>query len=238
MKDNIHLECVFEKYISKKLSELSEHDGWVVSKNDEGFDPNTALYMPDFVAYLTATVPEKVQTMQEKMKSNWESNLRMALVKSLEVNGTILTLRDGFAMAGYQTITCSGHFPDDPRLPRQKDFYDNNILRVMHQVHYQTAGNKSLDLVFFINGIPVATAEIKTELTQTVQDAITEYQTERKPIEPGTNRKNYLLCISVVLWFTLLFQKMRFGCVPILNRKNHASCHSIRGIMITQVIHL
>lgn len=193
MKDNIHLECVFEKYISKKLSELSEHDGWVVSKNDEGFDPNTALYMPDFVAYLTATVPEKVQTMQEKMKSNWESNLRMALVKSLEVNGTILTLRDGFAMAGYQTITCSGHFPDDPRLPKQKDFYDNNILRVMHQVHYQTAGNKSLDLVFFINGIPVATAEIKTELTQTVQDAITEYQTERKPIESGTNRKNYLL---------------------------------------------
>lgn len=193
MKDNIHLECVFEKYISKKLSELSEHDGWVVSKNDEGFDPNTALYMPDFVAYLTATAPEKVQTMQEKMKSNWESNLRMALVKSLEVNGTILTLRDGFAMAGYQTITCSGHFPDDPRLPKQKDFYDNNILRVMHQVHYQTAGNKSLDLVFFINGIPVATAEIKTELTQTMQDAITEYQTERKPIEPGTNRKNYLL---------------------------------------------
>lgn len=193
MKDNIHLECVFEKYISKKLSELSEHDGWVVSKNDEGFDPNTALYMPDFIAYLTATVPEKVQTMQEKMKSNWETNLRMALVKSLEVNGTILTLRDGFAMAGYQTITCSGHFPDDPRLPKQKDFYDNNILRVMHQVHYQTAGNKSLDLVFFINGIPVATAEIKTELTQTVQDAITEYQTERKPIEPGTNRKNYLL---------------------------------------------
>lgn len=193
MKDNIHLECVFEKYISNKLSELSEHDGWVVSKNDEGFDPNTALYMPDFIAYLTATVPEKVQTMQEKMKSNWETNLRMALVKSLEVNGTILTLRDGFAMAGYQTITCSGHFPDDPRLPKQKDFYDNNILRVMHQVHYQTAGNKSLDLVFFINGIPVATAEIKTELTQTVQDAITEYQIERKPIEPGTNRKNYLL---------------------------------------------
>ena len=61
----------------------------------------------------------------------------------------------------------------------------------MHQVHYQTAGNKSLDLVFFINGIPVATAEVKTELTQTVYDAIEEYQTQRKPIEPGTRRKGW-----------------------------------------------
>ena len=63
----------------------------------------------------------------------------------------------------------------------------------MHQVHYQTAGTKSIDLVFFINGIPVATAEVKTELTQTVYDAIEEYQTQRRPVEPGTRRKNPLL---------------------------------------------
>ena len=131
--------------------------------------------------------------MKNNFKGNWMSNLQLALVKSLEVNGTVLTLRNVFQMAGYQTITCSGHYPDDPRLPKLKNFYDNNILRVMHQVHYQTAGNKSMDLVFFVNGIPVATAEIKTDLTQSVQDAIREYQDERKPIEPGSNRKNFLL---------------------------------------------
>lgn len=193
MKDTIHLESNFERYISKKLASLSETDSWRVSQNDQGFDPNTALYMPDFVEYLEATAPDKIEKMKKNMGTNWENNLRLALVKSLEINGTILTLREGFTMAGYQTINCSGHYPDDPRLVKQVDFYNKNILRVMHQVHYQTAGNKSLDLVFFINGIPVATAEVKTELTQTVEDAILEYQTERKPIEPGTNRKNYLL---------------------------------------------
>ena len=191
--DNIHLESMFEKYISKKLSELSSNDGWRISMNDEGFDPNTALYMSDFIEYIETTVPDKVKKMQDTFKTNWESNLKMALVKSLENNGTVLTIRDGFQMAGYQTIDCSGHYPDDPRIAKAKALYDKNILRVMHQVHYQTAGNKSLDLVFFINGIPVATAEVKTELTQTVQDAIEEYQTQRKPIEPGTNRKNFLL---------------------------------------------
>ena len=192
MNDKIHLEVNFEEYITKKLSEL-EDSGWRVSQNDNGFDANTALYMDDFVEYLETILPEKIEKMKNTYKDNWLKNLQNALIKSLEVNGTVITLREGFQMAGFQTITCSGHYPDDPRLPKLKDYYDANILRVMRQVHYQTAGNKSLDLVFFINGIPVATAEIKTELTQSVQDAILEYQTERKPIEPGTTRKNYLL---------------------------------------------
>lgn len=191
--DNVHLETLFEKYISKKLVELNSSEGWRISKNDEGFDAATALYMPDFIEYFETTQPEKAKKMKDSYKGNWESNLRMALVKALEVEGTVMTLREGFQMAGYQTIVCSGHFPDDVRIKNAQFNYDKNILRIMHQVHYQTAGNKSLDLVFFINGIPVATAEVKTELTQTVYDAIEEYQTERKPIEPGTNRKNYIL---------------------------------------------
>ena len=191
-KDTLHLEANFESYITRKLSDL-ENDGWRVSDDDTGFDANTALIMSDFIEYFTATAPEKVDKMQKALGSNWQKNLGLALVKSLETKGTILTLREGFQMAGYQTITCSGHYPDDPRLPKLKDYYDANILRVMRQVHYQTAGKKSLDLVFFINGIPVATSEIKTELTQSVEDAIIEYQNERKPVEPGTNRKNYLL---------------------------------------------
>lgn len=192
MADDIRLETNFEHYISHKLEELSE-SGWQVSKDDKGFDPSTALYPDDFISYVTAVSPEKIEKMKKNSGNVWKSNLEKALVHSLEVDGTVQTLRNGFVMAGYQTVDCSGHYPDDTRIPNIQQKYDANILRVMHQVHYQTAGNKSLDLVFFINGIPVATAEVKTELTQTVQDAIEEYQTQRKPIEPGTRRKNPLL---------------------------------------------
>ena len=186
----IHRETHFEQYITRKLEQL-EKGGWVVSQNDNGFDPNTALYWDDFIAYQRKINPDKMKKMESQ--ANWEVNLRNKLIKILENDGTILALRNGFDMAGYQHIDCSEHFPDDPRVVRDKVLYEENILRVMRQVHYQTAGQKSLDLVFFINGIPVATAEVKTELTQTVQDAIEEYQNERKPIEPGTRRKNYLL---------------------------------------------
>ena len=108
--------------------------------------------------------------MQKVMGAAWLTNLERELVKNLEMKGTVQVLRKGFPMAGYNTIECSTAYPDDPRLTKVRENYDHNILRVMHQVHYQTAGNKSLDLVCFINGIPVATAEIKTELTQTVFD--------------------------------------------------------------------
>ena len=192
MADDIRLETNFEHYISYKLEDLSE-SGWQVSKDDTGFDPSTALYLDDFISYVTAVSPEKIEKMKKNSGNVWKSNLEKALVHSLEIDGTVQTLRNGFVMAGYQTIDCSGHYPDDTRIPNIQQKYDANILRVMHQVHYQTAGNKSLDLVFFINGIPVATAEVKTELTQTVHDAIEEYQTQRKPIEPGTRRKNPLL---------------------------------------------
>ena len=67
-KDNIHLETNFEKYISRKLAELStEENGWRISKSDKGFDPSTALYMPDFIEYLGATVPEKLELMKNKL---------------------------------------------------------------------------------------------------------------------------------------------------------------------------
>lgn len=189
-KDTIHRETNFEQYVTRKLKSLEEN-GWEVSDNDKGFNPDTALYWDDFIAYQRKINPDKMKKMEAQ--SNWEVNFRNKLVKVLENDGTILALRNGFDMAGYQHIDCSGHFPDDPRVERDSLLYNSNILRVMRQVHYQTAGQKSLDLVFFINGIPVATAEVKTELTQTVQDAIEEYQNERKPIEPGTRRKNPLL---------------------------------------------
>uniref|UniRef100_A0A5Q5CFK3 Type III restriction enzyme, res subunit n=1 Tax=Mycobacterium sp. (strain JLS) TaxID=164757 RepID=A0A5Q5CFK3_MYCSJ len=54
-------------------------------------------------------------------------------------------------------------------------------LRVMRQVHYSTQNANSIDLVFFVNGIPVATAELKTDFTQNITDAVLQYKNHRLP---------------------------------------------------------
>lgn len=184
---DIHTEHNFERHISSHLG-----DGWRVS-DDEGFDPSTALCIADFVEFLGRTAPAKLERLRREKGSGWQAALERALVRELERRGTVQVLRKGFQMAGYQTIMCMAPYPEDPRIRGAEEAYASNLLRFMHQVRYQTAGNKSLDAVMLINGIPVATMEVKTELTQTVQDAMEEYRDERKPVEPDTGRRNPLL---------------------------------------------
>ncbi len=55
----------------------------------------------------------------------------------------------------------------------------------MRQVHYSTANKNAIDLVLFLNGVPVATVELKTDFTQSVQDAIDQYCLDRDPKPKG-----------------------------------------------------
>ena len=60
-----------------------------------------------------------------------------------------------------------------------------NLFAVVRQLRYSEKNEKSLDLVLFLNGIPIFTAELKNPLTgQDVEDAIRQYKTDRDPREP------------------------------------------------------
>ena len=54
--------------------------------------------------------------------------------------------------------------------------YAANRLRVVRQVHYSQHNENSLDLGLFLNGLPMATAELKTDFTQSIGDAIDQYR--------------------------------------------------------------
>ena len=58
-------------------------------------------------------------------------------------------------------------------------------VRVMRQVHFSTADQRSIDLVFFVNGLPVATVELKTDFTQSLDEAIKQYRKDRNPLTNG-----------------------------------------------------
>ena len=68
--------------------------------------------------------------------------------------------------------------------------YQANRLRVVRQLRYSLHNENSLDLVLFLNGIPIATVELKTDFTQSVEDAVDQYRFDRlpklkgKPAEP------------------------------------------------------
>jgi type I restriction enzyme R subunit len=63
--------------------------------------------------------------------------------------------------------------------------YHANLFALVRQLRYSAKNENSLDLVLFVNGISIFTAELKNRLTgQTVEDAIAQYKRDRDPREP------------------------------------------------------
>ena len=100
--------------------------------------------------------------------------------------GTLHVIRNGFDVLGLQKPLRMAQFK--PALAMNPDImqrYAANRLRVVRQVRYSLLNENSIDLVLFLNGIPVATIEIKTDNTQSIDDAVYQYKKDRDPHPKG-----------------------------------------------------
>lgn len=182
-----HNEIEFEKEIADYLAA----HGWLYSPNDEGYDRERALFPEDVLGWLRQTQPEQVDKVVRpgsKDVAKQEAQLLDRLVKVLDLplengGGTLNALRNGFSHLSGKFAMCV--FRPESTLNAKRNAEHAAVrLRVMRQVHFSTADNRSVDLVFFVNGLPVATAELKTDFTQSVADAIVQYRTTRLPKDP------------------------------------------------------
>jgi type I restriction enzyme, R subunit len=106
------------------------------------------------------------------------------LVKELETKGTLKVLRQGFKCYG-KLLRLAAFAPNNRMNPDTLALYRQNVLSVTRQLCYGTEHSKSLDLVLFLNGLPIATAELKNPLSgQTVDDAKRQYKRDRDHREP------------------------------------------------------
>lgn len=185
-----HHEVHLETYIMKKLIQ----NGWVEGK-PENYDRHLALYTEDVITWVQNTQPEA----WDKIKRVHGDNAGKALLDRLEralnakTGGTMKVFRDGFAVAGAGTIAMSQRAPEDKNNPKVIARYNENILRVVRQVKYNPTREWEIDLVFFINGLPMATVELKTDFTQSIDNAINQYKTDRLPNDPISKKSEPLL---------------------------------------------
>lgn len=133
-----------------------------------------------------------IQSTQEKM---WKSLLAIHgeetgkvilehLVKELDTKGVLKVLRQGFKCYG-KLLRVAVFSPNNRMNPDTLALYGKNVLSVTRQLYYGTEHSKSLDLVLFLNGLPVVTAELKNPLSgQTVEDAKKQYKRDRDHREP------------------------------------------------------
>ncbi len=180
---SVHKEISFETDICEQLDLF----GWHYAEGDSAhYDRARALYPADVLAWVQATQPKAWETLVKNHGAQAGETLLTRLRDQINQRGTLDVLRHGIELLGLKAPLKLAEFK--PALAINEDIlarYEANRLRVIRQLHYSLQNENSIDLGLFLNGLPVATAELKTDFTQSVGDAIDQYRYDRNPKPKG-----------------------------------------------------
>ena len=188
---SLHKEINFENDVCEHLGA----NGWLYEEGDaQHYDRPRALYTPDVLAWLQATQPQAWETLQKNNGVAATDVLLDRLRKQLDERGTLDVLRHGIELMGLrQALSLAQFKPALAINPEIQARYAANRLRVVRQLRYSVHNENCIDLVLFLNGLPVATVELKTDFTQSIDDACDQYRYDRQPKPKGQNAAEPLL---------------------------------------------
>jgi len=191
---SVHKESAFEDDV---CAHLGAH-GWLYAAGDaQACDRARALFPADTLAWVQATQPEAWTALQKNHGAGAQTVLLDRLRKQLDDRGTLHVIRHGIELLGLRQPLRLAQFK--PALAMNAELqarYAANRLRVVRQVRYSLHNENALDLVLYLNGIAVATVELKTDFTQKVGDAVDQYRYDRNPRPKGQGAAEPLLDFS------------------------------------------
>ncbi len=172
-------EKAFESYVEVMLLDR----GWQPGTNAE-WDVERAIFPAQVLAFLEATQPKLWEEMRKLHATGLENLLVGALVKELDLKGTLHILRHGFKF--YGKIFRLAYFKPAHGLNDEVlALYAKNQITVTRQVLCHPGKHDTVDLLFAVNGLPVATCELKNPGTgQSWRHAVRQYQNDRDPRAP------------------------------------------------------
>ena len=180
-------EAAFEAHIA---AWLVEHGGYRRVKTtsesyESDFDSVAGLDTADLFEFIRATQAERWDKLVDSGYGGdpvvARAKFVQRLASQLDKRGTVDVLRRGVVDHNVR-IELASFRPASGLTPELVERYEANVLSVTRQLRYEPGSNKTIDLGLFVNGIPVATAELKNPLTgQSVEHAILQYRKDRDP---------------------------------------------------------
>ena len=173
----------FEAYIQEYLQEVHDYRIRVGLKQRHNTDYDLKYGVdPDLLLeFITSTQKEEWERLEKQHGTAVVPKFLSRLDSQIRRRGTLHVLRNGikdfgcfFDLAYFQPATTLN--------PEHQAKYARNIFSVMRQVQYSAKNNNSIDMVIFLNGLPIITIELKNKLTgQNAMNAILQYQRDRDP---------------------------------------------------------
>jgi type I restriction enzyme, R subunit len=205
-------ESVFQNDIISQMVA----NGWLLG-SPAGYNRQLALYEEDVLGFVRETQDEQWQKFCKLYPQNPEKFFldRVATQldkvdpnaadRELRTFGTLGVLRHELRDRGTRFKLCQFK-PEHDLNPDTQTRYQKNRLRIVPELVYSPYlseeylaedGTKAkacrIDLVLFVNGLPVATLELKSEFKQAVDNAIRQYKRTRLPKDPVTKKPEPLL---------------------------------------------
>tara|TARA_R110001592_G_scaffold166480_1_gene401579 strand:- start:3967 stop:6924 length:2958 start_codon:yes stop_codon:yes gene_type:complete len=166
----------FEKYIEK---ELVKH-GFGTRLYTE-YDKNQCQIQEDLIGFIKETQQDEYDKLTKQFDTSTDKQLSKVVNDQVSKRGVIDVLRNGVNTRG-----CSFDLvyfePKSGLNPEHQDKYSKNRFVSVRQLHYSNKNENSIDIVLFLNGIPIITMELKNQLTnQNIKNAENQYKYDRNP---------------------------------------------------------
>jgi len=210
----------------KKTSEIAfeaQIEEWFSKENDFLRRPNTAYDKklcldPEMaLAFIYATQPEEWEKLKQQHGGNLKDKFLLRLADEINRRGTLDVLRKG--IRDYGAYFDLFYPKPSSKLNEQlRKKFEANIFSITRQLYYSEKNNKSVDIVLFINGLPVVVMELKDKLAgQNVADAIKQYKYDRDSREPFFQFKRNLVYFAVdedLVYMTTRLQDGKTSFLP------------------------
>ncbi len=137
------------------------------------------------IFFIQATQPKEWEYLANLQKEKAENILLDDLCRALNSDheGCLSVLRHGFKCFG-KLFRVACFAPASAMNPDTQKLYAASRLTVTRQLRYSAKHGNMLDMTLALNGIPVATVELKNPMTaQTWRHAVTQYKNDRDPAD-------------------------------------------------------
>ena len=187
-----YTETDFEDHIEGYLNQSGYR-----SLQSTDYDKSLCLIPNETLKFIQDTQPEEYQKLERQHGEDTPQKLTLRISNQIKSRGVLDVLRKGIKDRGC-SFDLTYFQPSSGMNPDHKRLYNQNRFSLIRQLHYSQRNEKSLDMVLFLNGLPLVTMELKNSLTgQTVTDAEKQYRTDRDPREPLFQFKRCLVHFAV-----------------------------------------
>ena len=180
MAKGIHTELTFERAIEASLLDF----GGYTKGFSEDFDAQLGLFPKYITDFLKTSQPIAWTKLNNIHKDEVEKKVTQRLIKEIDLRGVLDVIRKGFTDYGVKFQM--GYFkPESTLNPEAEAQYLSNDLSITRQLYYERLGKNSIDMVLSLNGLPIATIELKNQFSgQSVDNAKKQYVYDREASEP------------------------------------------------------